>query len=555
MQENYNNIYWFLIDGLSPDYLSSCGNGSAVPNFFDELLSAGSVFSDVATTDAGTHTSMHSIFSSLMPSCNGASGWIKAALRSFNQDIYTITDVLKLNGYRTYRYCDADGERTVPMSGFDVWESSNYKISELLSLTDMCNTERRKQFVKEVNEYKGNKFIYHHNLLLHELNGKMGEFWSSKGYLENIGVAAYYFEKIYREYNITTDDLVIISSDHGVILDRNWQKDGIENGERHYEQSVKAFWAMIGKGLPKKKLSKRISSLDIAPTVFKIIFDLDYMRQGHSREQYLYNDEYSSLPCYREKGSWAVEEENRNPLNSDVYYVWKDNWKYVYGKKDTRCEWLINLESDKDYAINLKTKFPDKVAYLRELIKVNVIDPVIENYLSSDRKNMFPDKREIKKFFSIVIDKPLKLEAWDDIFDIAGPYYEIVYSGEEETVPLKYRNNYKLKIAMNCQTCNEIIQYCSAEWIVFLKEAIGYSEYFLSDLYRCICLHGNVSKIKAKWFTAIKKSCNNESIIKCSHFQIRCIADTRSFLTKKNSRRIVKGFREMIVKVIGNDND
>lgn len=70
-EKKYQNVFWFLIDGLRPDFLN-LGETGKKRNFIDQILLRGSVFTHVVTANAGTHTSMHSIFTSLLSSYNGA---------------------------------------------------------------------------------------------------------------------------------------------------------------------------------------------------------------------------------------------------------------------------------------------------------------------------------------------------------------------------------------------------------------------------------------------------------------------------------------------------
>ena len=256
------NVYWFLIDGLSPLYMNISGNSDIKENFFDNYLKDAVVFSNVASTAAGTHCSMHSIFSSLLPSVNGASGWSKKALRRFNKRILTLTDYFKLEGYRTFRYSDADGERNVPMSGFDVWESSGYRIGEFLKFTCNGKCKRRDKFINLVNSTSNPKFVYHHVEVLHDLAGGLGTKWPSEKYVEYINVVSLEFEKLIAEYKINDNDVVIISSDHGVVLDKDYIEDGLKNGERQYEQSVRTIWGIKNSGISAQIIDTLISSLD-----------------------------------------------------------------------------------------------------------------------------------------------------------------------------------------------------------------------------------------------------------------------------------------------------
>ena len=265
------NIYWFLIDGLSPLYLNICGNKKIPLNFFDNVMSQGVVFSNVAATQGGTHTSMHSIFSSMLPSINGATGWVREALINFNQEIWTFTDLIKKNGYSTFRYGDADGERCVPFSGFDIWESSGYGIGKCLE-NGKINHERLNDFIAEIKRCPTPKFVYHHNHLLHELNGKMGNVWSSNQYVRNIAIVAEDFKNLIVDYDLHEDDIIIISSDHGVVLDKDFMKDGIETGEKREEISIRTVFSVIHPTLPKKVFSELVSSLDETPTLLELIF-------------------------------------------------------------------------------------------------------------------------------------------------------------------------------------------------------------------------------------------------------------------------------------------
>lgn len=473
LDNSKKNVFWFLIDGLSPNFLNSCGNNNVEPNFIDKLINRGFVFTNVASTAAGTHTSMHSVFSSMYASVNGASGWNFRALRKFNPYIFTLTDFFKQEGYSTFRYGDAKGERDVPKSGFDVWESSGYTITELLERTNYTDTARRREFIKKVNECKNSKFVYHHCLILHELNGKLGAIWPSDCYIDNVKKTASVFEKIFGEYNISDDDLVIISSDYGVILDLDFISDGDLNGERHYEQSVRTFFALVGRGIPKGISNGLISSIDESPTILKLLFDIKMPGQGVSRLPILHGDSYDEPIVFREKGTYCSKNYT-NSLSSDVFYVRKGNWKYIYGIEDERCEWLIDLREG-DYCINHKND-KEKVDYFRNLLEKQFTNISVEDIYRFNGFNKSPKKHEIK--FTLVIDKKnLNKEVYDSLADLAGPYYEvIILNGTSNHLRYNFRNfSGKLGQLSSSDVCGEIIVYLNSECV--------YSEYLLSDIY------------------------------------------------------------------------
>ncbi len=495
----YNNVFWFLIDGLCPDYLNLCGNSDVNNNFLDQLMSKGLVFNNVVTTASGTHTSMHSIFTSLMPSYNGATGWTREALRNFNQEIFTVADYFQLAGYETFRYCDADGERTVPMSGFRRWESSGYKIKDILLNTNLTKCNRRDRFIEEINICSKPKFVYHHVELLHELNGILGSLWKQEDYIINISKTAKEFEKLFNEYIISEKDLVIVSSDHGVILDKDFMMDGILNGERHYEQSTKSIFALIGEGIEPQIFDFPVSSLDEAPTILKIVLDIDIDGQGRDlqkcvKSQNSYQDIY-----FREKGTYFSKPELQNPLFSDVYCVREGKWKYVFGTRDVRCEWLINLEDNNDYEINLINKYPEIRNKYREMIEQYTIDARKFKYSSriGNKKDL------ITPFFSLImkVDK-IQEDTVESLLDLGGPYYEVIV----QTLPnnsIKNKRNYKLK---TINSLDGLENYCTGEWIVYIQRNGEWSEYFLSDLYRYIqCHRKEYAKVLGENFVAVKK--------------------------------------------------
>ena len=508
-RRKYKNIFWFLIDGLRPDFLHLKNSNKISKNFFEQLVSNATVFSNVVTTNAGTHTSMHSIFTSLLPSYNGATGWAKQALRNFNQEIFTIADYFQMAGYETFRYCDADGERTVPMSGFKRWESSGHKIGKVLYKTDLTKTERRNQFIEDVNMCLKSKFVYHHVELLHELNCSMGPIWNHEDYARNIDITAREFKKLYYEYSIGEDDLVIISSDHGVLLDFDFKQDGIENGERQYEDSVICFFSLIGKDIPSQVLPNYISALDIAPTLLHVSLGIS-MADAQGKDQFDYINEgiYEKEICYREKGSYNVIDEEQNSMGSDIYYIRGDNWKYVFGERDPRCEWLINLKKNPDYQINLKDVYPELTQKYYQLLK-SMIDKA-KTFQYESRLGF--EKDSLKKFFSLVLqmDK-IEKRTLDSLLDMGGPYYEIVVNKLDKNLS-NYRKYYKIKEMEMLKTEN-MSDICTGEWIVSITQNGEWSEYFLSDLYRYIGYHRNQNVlIRGMGFDAIKKEDEPQNI-------------------------------------------
>lgn len=499
--KKYDNIFWFLIDGLRPDFLH-LGEEQSKKNYIDKTLSNATVFNNVLTAGAGTHTSMHSIFTSLLPSYNGASGWEKRALRNFKREIFTLADYFQLAGYETFRYCDTIEERAVPMSGFKRWEASGYNTGRVLENTDMVKTERRNRFIEEVNLCKKNKFIYHHIDLLHELNGELGEVWTDADYAKNVDITAREFEKLCNEYVISEKDLVIIAADHGVLLNMNHIQGGDAVGGRHYEQSVKTFFALLGEDIPAQILQEPISSLDEAPTLLHLALGTEMSINGQGKDQYdyIYNGKYSKQCFFRESSPSDVSPEKRNSMASDLFYIRDGKWKYVFSKNDSRCEWLMNLEQNQDYELNLKDQYPKIADAYRAILEEKFEEAKDFKYQSG----LGFEKNELKKMFSIVLQmKHLEKETIESLLDMSGPYYEIIALDSSEIQ--NYKKQYNVRTVNDVETEN-CLEHCTGEWVVYIQDNGEWSEYFLSDLYRYIQCHRSTDvRIIGEHYTAIRK--------------------------------------------------
>lgn len=498
--KKYDNIFWFLIDGLRPDFLHL--EEQSQKNYVDKLLSNATVFNNVITAGAGTHTSMHSIFTSLLPSYNGAAGWEKEALRNFKREILTLADYFQLAGYETFRYCDDIGERTVPMSGFKRWESSGYKVGDVLPNTDMTKTERRNRFIEEVNLCNKNKFIYHHIDLLHELNGRLGDVWHSEEYAQNVDITAREFENLYNEYVISDNDLVIIAADHGVLLDMDHVHAEEKYGGRQYEQSVRTFFALSGKGIPVQILKCPISALDEAPTLLHITLgnDISIPGQGIDRYDYIYQGKYSKGCFFRESSPYGVPNEKKNSMTSEMFYIRDGKWKYIFHENDSRCEWLMDLEKNQDYQVNLKDKYPELVDKYRKTLE--------KKFHAAKEFQYQPaigfDKKLVKRKFSLVLQmEHIEKETIESLLDMSGPYYEIVVPDSE--IVTDYKKQYNVRVVNSIES-NKMLESCTGEWVVYLKDNGEWSEYFLSDLYRYIQCHRDTNiRIIGEHYVAIRK--------------------------------------------------
>ena len=488
------NVYWFLIDGLSPKFLNACGNKQYSRTFIDKCLEKATVFSQMYCANGGTHTSMHVFFSGFRSSVNGASGWIVEALRSFNPEIFTLTDLFKLNGYNAYRYCDAKGERTVPKSGFDVWMNSGYKIGQFLDNTDESDCANRSEFINMVNSDKKRKFVYHHLELLHDLNCGLGTYWPSADYRKNIETTARHFEKLYKSYNISDDDIVIISSDHGVLLDTDYTKYESVYGPRQTEQSNICLFSIQGNGIKPQLLKGLSTAVDIAPTLADVFFDMYLPAQGTSIKNYIFDGIYEPKLCFREKGLYFAEPQS--PDKSDVYSVRDNNWKYTFSPNFAKSEWLVNLDENEDYENNLKDKYPELVKKYRKLIYDEIINKKIDikKFYSEHGFNL--SKKDIKPEI-LITPKGYKLSTdfMESVLDLAGPYYKIVLSNKQASkIDKKYLEHPKVIVS------DDLLAQ-SGNYILYINPKYRYDDDdFLFSFYK------NVKKCNCKMVLKSDKS-------------------------------------------------
>lgn len=429
-------------------------------------------------------------------------GFEQEAFRKFDQQIFTIADYFQVAGYETFRYGDADLSRAVPMSGFKRWESSGYKIGRILKNTKLTRTKSRDDFIEEVNACKKNKFVYHHMLLQHELCGdSCGSFWPSEVYAANVEITAKEFQKLYYEYDIGENDLVIISSDHGVMLDVDYIKESKIKEQRQYEQSIWAFCSFVGKGIHSQILDHTISSLDEMPTLLHLVFggNVPFTGQGMDQYDYINNGIYHSNICYRESNRWGSPELN-NSGESTLFCLRDGKWKYLYGSENPACEWLMDMERNKDYEVNLKDQYPELTKKYQKMLKEKIEESKSFQY----RPVLGITKKELPKMFSLILQNECpEEETIESLLDMSGPYYEIVVLESEKTK--KYQNQYKMRYVQTLDD-DTLRSVCQGEWIVYITDNGGWAEYFLSDLYHYIKCHRNRNvQIIGKHYTAIRK--------------------------------------------------
>lgn len=152
------NVILISIDTLRPDHLSAYGYQLRTPAI-DQLAEDSVVFNNAIAQAPSTAPSHASIFTSLIPAAHGA---FLSRQSSIRQDVPTLPEILKENGYRTGSFNGGGqlGEKFGFGRGFEVYDSfsrsdyENEKFSEKVAkgLT-WINLDRTKKFFLFLHSY------------------------------------------------------------------------------------------------------------------------------------------------------------------------------------------------------------------------------------------------------------------------------------------------------------------------------------------------------------------------------------------------------------------
>lgn len=353
-----HDIIWILIDGVRPDKLHSCGNVRRPKLFIDEILNRGVLFSNVIAAGTNSKTSMHSAFSALNPAVHRMNAYDPELQLNFDPRVVTLTDLLKVQGYTTFRFVDAvqyedfyDIQQVVPVTGFDVWESGGYaRLSE--TPHHSFATEQRAAFIERFNRCSGPKFAYLHLLTSHEIYPERVTdcTWTSKIYEEGLREVSDDFEQVWNSLRIDENTLVAVTTDHGVRLDCHLLNELLENGINLRDQSCRTFCSFIVPGHTPRTVPRMVRNIDIAPTLLELAGCGPMPAQGVSLVPFIQGSKLPPLPAFIE-GVGSYEIPCGQPRVANIWGVRTEKWKYWVHA--TRGESLFDLETDPEEQVNL----------------------------------------------------------------------------------------------------------------------------------------------------------------------------------------------------------
>ncbi|ACS79098.1 sulfatase-like hydrolase/transferase [Maridesulfovibrio salexigens] len=319
------NIIWIVIDTLRSDMLASCLSETAVYNEIDEVIEQGILFTDVMTSGGSTRISAPSYFSSLRPGLTGMIHHGVQTIRNFKDDVLTVTEHFKYYGYQTFRWDDSSLDSCQPKRGFDVFESG-YPTLEHTPHRNYDN-DRRDAFIARVRQSKKPFFVNFHLDYIHDFGGNQKTSWTTNEYLKVVARQAKDFKALWDKLAPGPDDIVVVTSDHGCVLDENYIEYDKSMPWGFANNKTRVFASFIAEGLTPTKKHELIRSIDIAPTLLDLALGKEMNAQGVSLKSALQGGPVPELIGISERNvSFDVTG------ITDYACVRKQNWAFYFHK-------------------------------------------------------------------------------------------------------------------------------------------------------------------------------------------------------------------------------
>jgi len=539
------DIIWILIDGVRPDKLKSCGNLKRPLLFLDEILLKGTLLTKVISADANTKTSIHAAYTSLYPSINKLNAFNPMYLTELDPLAVTLTDILHYSGYKTFRYQDVvkwqgmvDIEQSIPTSGFDIWESSGYRrIGD--TPRHSFSTIKRDAFITEFNQTPSPKFAFIHLWTFHDLNcegidkrlkaaGYFGP--TSELYENNLLEASEDFKDVWDKLQLTNENLVVVSTDHGARLDfPSIYEEEQQYGVRLRDISMNTFCSFIGFTIPRQIINNMVRMIDIVPTILEIASCEQLLGQGRSLLPLIRGEKFSELHAFMETG--GIYEKPSSTDESNVWGVRTEKWKYW--KHVSKGEWLIDLENDPEEEINLIGKDLPIKDYLQRLVQEYINDNRTPEQIYAEKAQAKGISRyfmkrqivpEVSLFLLVQKENPHLADIIDSILAQICVYFELIIVDTTPDDRAKiiveklqdYRISYK-KYKLNT-SLTSIISNARGKYISCISPDIIYKPYFLYELRNILRSKSEIALVYSNYIyidqVGFEKIINAEKIFK-----------------------------------------
>ena len=356
------DIIWFLLDGVRPDRLQSCGGETSQRLFIDEVLETGTLFTNSIAAGPYSLIALNSLFTSLFATTHGVNGAYKTTVEDLHADAITVTDILKSEGYSTLCYAGSPFEPVEPIPSFDVYELKPALDDSVFEAWDAASSPR---FLS---------LSFQH---VHDAHCNAPQMMTAENFEKGVAELSEEFEHFYRRL-VGPGTLVMVFSDHGMTLrdrvDPDWDWEGhpeLEPTTGVYvtDHTIRTFTGLICEGLfPRRKISEPIRSIDVVPTILDALALPPLGAQGHSVWPELRDG--TAIPeriAFSETGGrWF------SPWEPNVRAVRTKRFKFT--RHDDLGEALHDLESDPQEERNLLGWRLPEEAQLREILDAHLRD-------------------------------------------------------------------------------------------------------------------------------------------------------------------------------------
>jgi len=268
------NVVLIVIDTLRADHLPFLGYEKNTSPFLTEIASQNIVFENAFSASSWTAPSTASIFTSLYPFQHGvvmgmaASKGHEIEINRIPEEIKTITEVLKENGYATYGVAENIniGKKMNFTQGFDRFKKFPYPKNRInQQLMDWSEEMKSKNKYFLYIHYNDPHKPYHRRSPWYEKTENPRDDLVSR-YDSEINYVDEKVKGLYEFFAWDRNTLLVITADHG---EEFWEHDSQGHGGTLYSEviHVPLIVQFPGEDNVRKRIPENVSNMDVLPTI------------------------------------------------------------------------------------------------------------------------------------------------------------------------------------------------------------------------------------------------------------------------------------------------
>ena len=365
------NIVLIVIDTLRADHLSFYGYKKNTAPFLSKIAKDAIVFKHTFSPSSWTAPATASIFTSLYPFQHGVLMCLLAIKRAkrlnpnitinkIPQEITTLPEVLKKNGYKTFGISDNlnIGELEGFTQGFDKFKTYGYKKAPFITKKIL---EWKKELLSSKKYFLFIQFMdphapYHKRYPWYKPQKNLKKEMISR-YDSEINFVDSFIRKLYLELGWDKNTLLIITSDHGEGL---WDHGHMDHGQSLFLEEINVPLIIklpeIKKG---KKIYTPVSTIDIFPTIVRLFdFKIRTKLEGVNLIP-LINDKKYEKNRYIFSYLWKKIDKVKE-FKAVIFH------KYHYIENNKGDKFLFDMSNDKKEKFNIYSLHPETALLLRK---------------------------------------------------------------------------------------------------------------------------------------------------------------------------------------------